>query len=80
MCLQAKVKRIHFLKRSTTDILINSVHLVWRSADIGLQMTKVFDKLNGVLCNILRENRNNDSMEENRSVKDSKIEIKKVIS
>ena len=79
MCLQAKVERMHFLKFSTTDALVDSLHIVWKSTDIDLQMTKVFDKLIVVLCNILRGNGSNDLVEGNRSVSDRKIKIDKVI-
>ena len=79
MCLQAKVEKLYFLKRSTTDALVESVHLVWKSADIDVQMTKVFDKLNVVLCNILWGNGSNNLVEENRGVKGRKIKIEKII-
>ena len=78
MCLQAKVERLYFLKHSANDALVESVHLVWKSADIDVQMTKVFDKLNVVLCNILWGNGSNNLVEENRGVKDRKIKIEKV--
>ena len=75
ICIQAKVKRIHFLQRSTTDALVESVNQVWDSADISIQITKVFDKLNVVLCNIFRGQGRNDLVKVNRGVKDIKIKI-----
>ena len=79
MCMQAKVERMHFLKRSTTLALVESVEQVWNGVDLGLVMTKVFNKLNVVLCNILRGEGGNDLVEENRGMKKANIKIEKGI-
>jgi len=70
VCMHAKVERIQFLKLLTTLVLAESVEQVWNGVDLALITTKVFNKLNVALCNILRDEGGNDLVEENRGVKE----------
>ena len=79
MSLQSIVERKHFLKRSTTLALTNTVMETWNSSDLNDMLHKVFNRLKVVLCNILRDNGGNDKVEDYRGVKYSKVKIENVI-
>ena len=79
MSLQAEVERKHFLKRSTTMALTNTVMDTWTSTNLNEMLAKVFGRLKIVLCNILRGNGGNDKVEEFRGNKHRKIKIEQVI-
>ena len=51
----------------------------WNSSDLNDMLTKVFNRLKVVLCNILRGQGGNDKVEEYRGVKHSKVKIENVI-
>ena len=69
MALQARVERQHFLKRSTTHALVNSVNEVWNTSELDECLIRVFQKLKVVFCNILRGGGGNDLVEANRGKK-----------
>ena len=79
MSLQSIVERKHYLKRSTTQALTNTVMDTWQSTDLDTMLTNVFCRLKVVLCNILRGNGGNDKVEEYRGVKHRDIKIENVI-
>ena len=78
--LQSIVERKHFLKRSTTQALTNTVMDTWQSTDLNNMLTNVFARLKVVLCNILRGNGGNDKVEEYRGVKHRDVKIENVIT
>ena len=53
MSLQSIVKRKHFLKRSPTQALKNTVMETWNSSDLNEMLTNMFLRLKIVLCNVL---------------------------
>ena len=79
MSLQSIVERKHFLKQSTTLALTNTVIDTWNSSDLNDMLTKVFNRLKVVLCNILRGKGGNDKVEDYRAVKYSQVKIENVI-
>ena len=79
MSLQARVEREHYLKRCTAEALVHSVQTIWNSSDLDAVMTKVFNKLRVVFCNILNGNGANDLVEENRGEKNRSIKLEKVM-
>ena len=79
MSLQARVEREHYLKRCTAEALVHSVQTIWNSSDLDAVMTKVFNKLRVVFCNILNGNGGNDLVEENRGEKNRSIKLEKVM-
>ena len=79
MSLQSIVERKHYLKRSTTQALTNTVMDTWNSTDLDTMLTNVFGRLKVVLCNILRGNGGNDKVEEYRGVKHRDVKIENVI-
>ena len=51
----------------------------WNSSDLNDMLTKVFNRLRVVLCNILRGKGGNDKVEDFRGVKFAQIKIENVI-
>ena len=51
----------------------------WNSSNLNDMLTKVFNRLKVVLCNILRGKGGNDKVEDYRGVKHSQVKIENVI-
>ena len=64
--LQAAVERQHYLKRCTTNALVNSVMETWTEGQLDHTITKTFDRLKPVLCNVLEAKGGNDLVEDKR--------------
>ena len=79
MSLQAAVERQHYLKRCNADALVNSVMATWRNGNLDHSITKVFQRLKPVLCNILEANGGNDFVEMKRGKKHENIKLEDVI-
>lgn len=47
--MQAAVERQHYLKRCTTNALVNSVMETWTEGQLDHTITKVFDRIKSVL-------------------------------
>ena len=75
MSLQAVVERKHFLRRSTTTALENTVMQTWTSTDLNqVLLTNVFG-----LCNILKGKGDNTLVEEDRGLSGKNIKIESTI-
>ena len=79
MSLQSVVERKHFLRRSTTAALENTVMQTWTSTDLNQVLTNVFGRLKVVLCNILRGKGGNTLVEENRGLSGKNIKIESTL-
>ena len=79
MSLQAVVERKHFLRRSTTAALENTVMQTWNSTDLNQVLTNVFGRLRVVLCNILKGKGGNTLVEEDRGLSGKNIKIESTI-
>ena len=79
MSLQAVVERNHFLLRSTTKALQNTVMQTWECTDLDQVLMNVFGRLKVVLCNILKAGGKNTMVEENRGVNGRGVKIEHVI-
>ena len=79
MSLQAAVERQHYLKRCSADALVNSVMKTWNEGHLDHSITKVFNRLKPVLCNILEAKGGNDLVEMKRGKKHAKIKLEDVI-
>ena len=79
MSLQAAVERQHYLKRCNADALVNSVMKTWNEGHLDHSITKVFNRIKPVLCNILEAKGGNDLVEMKRGKKHAKIKLEDVI-
>ena len=79
MSLQAAVERQHYLKRCNSTALVNSVMKTWNEGHLNHSITKVFNRLKPVLCNILEANGGNDLVETKRGKKHAHIKLEDVI-
>ena len=68
------------MKRATLQALEKLVFVIWNNDDLNPVLSKVFDKLKVVFCNILRGYGSNDLVEDHRGVEGRKIKIEKVLN
>ena len=79
MSLQAAVERQHYLKRCNADALVKSVMPTWREGNLDHSISKVFQRIKPVLCNIMEANGGNDFVEMKRGKKHENIKLEDVI-
>ena len=79
MSIQSIVERRHYLKRATSKALVNTVNDTWNSSNLDIVLSRVFNRLKVVLCNILRDEGGNNLVEENRGVSSRDIKIESVM-
>ena len=63
MCLHAFVESEHYLKYINLEALCNSVLQTWNNGGLDVSITKVFDRIRPVLCNILEGGGRNELVE-----------------